>query len=431
MRRPAKSKSMMMEGRIRGLGRGGDGVMESAAGIVFVPGALANERVKVQVTGKVRGVIRGRLVEVLEPASSRVQPPCPEQGRCGGCPLMVLSLVEQRAHKRAMVESAVRKYSAAGVVVDIVAGSSVSRYRGRARLAFIAERGSRRLGYRKEASRNLADIDSCDVLHPVIMSGLSLARKRVLPGLSGVGELAIGLGSGGLPVLWWQCRDLQAPALYQELTQMVDEGLIAGATLTTDDGTATARFGDARQSTEGCDGQPLVGPAGGFSQTNLEVNRELYAFVMDAAQAKGRSVLELFCGHGNLTVGLSAVSPSLDAVESDKNAVESCRENLKARGVTGARIHVADVAEFSPKRKADVVVLDPPRTGAKEVLPVVVAMRPKAIVYVSCDPPTLARDLGTLHEAGYVVDRASAFDMFPHTAHVEAAVRLVRKPIEA
>jgi 23S rRNA (uracil1939-C5)-methyltransferase len=154
------------------------------------------------------------------------------------------------------------------------------------------------------------------------------------------------------------------------------------------------------------------------------VNAKLVEAVIELAEPEGRRVLELHAGIGNFTVGLAALAKTLVAVEQDPQAVQACQANLERRGLQ-ARVTVGD-ANRPPKGKYEVVVLDPPRQGAKalfersELLP-----GPKRIVYVSCDTATLARDLRIATAKGYRIERVIGFDMFPQTAHLESLVLLV------
>jgi 23S rRNA (uracil1939-C5)-methyltransferase len=182
-------------------------------------------------------------------------------------------------------------------------------------------------------------------------------------------------------------------------------------------------IGDPREVTEGADGEPLVGPAFGFSQANAVVNRALAERVLALAEPEGQRVLELYAGHGNLSVCLAPRARSFVAVEQSEAAASACRDNLARRELNG-RVIAADAASGARHGEADVVVLDPPRKGAREALGAIVAARPKRIVYVSCDLATLKRDLGELRSAGFAVREAFAFDMFPQTAHLETVVLL-------
>ena len=145
---------------------------------------------------------------------------------------------------------------------------------------------------------------------------------------------------------------------------------------------------------------------------------------MAAAGARGRRVLELYAGHGLLTVGLAREASALRAVERDEAAARACRTNLAARGLD-ARVHAGDAAAaLDESRRLDVLVVDPPRAGLADARAAVVAARVPRVVYLSCDPTTLAGDVRALAEAGYRLRDATAFDLFPHTPHVEALVVL-------
>ena len=422
-----QSSGSVLEGRVRGLGRQGEGAVETSEGIVFVPGALPGEVLRLKVTGRSRGVLRGRLVETIERSNDRVNVVCPHESRCGGCPLMALSADGQRTHKRAMTESALARFSVQGLQVEMTPSPTMTGYRCRARLAFLCNESGRQLGYRREREKRLADIADCAVLDAVCQRGLELTRRCLLLELRGEGELLLGHGANALPVLSLRCQSEQSAQLYRLCESLVSQGEVSGVSLSVIGGAATARFGDPRQCAIAADGKPLWSAAGGFSQSNLAVNRALCAYVLECAEPSGKRLVELFCGHGNFTVLLAKTALNLEAVEADQEAVDACRQNLLARGLEKARVHCASAASFRPKGSVDVVVLDPPRTGARNELPSLISWRPKAVVYVSCDLPTLTRDIAILHQAGYVIERAHAFDMFPHTAHLEVAVRLRRQ----
>ena len=142
------------------------------------------------------------------------------------------------------------------------------------------------------------------------------------------------------------------------------------------------------------------------------------------AEASAARVLELYAGHGNFTCGLAAQAAQLTAVEGEAAAVEACRANLRARERVNARVMVADVRTLPLREHYDVVVLDPPRGGCAELSRLVAQSRAARVVYISCHMTTLSRDLRALQQAGFVVDRAHALDMFPQTGHVEAVVRM-------
>ena len=416
------TRSEVLLGRVRDLGRGGDGVVETDRGIVFVPGVLPGERVRLTLSRKKkRGALRGQLLEVVEAAPERVESRCDLVARCGGCPLMILDDDAQRAHKAGVASWAT------GIETPFEGPGAAWGYRRRARMAFAGGR----LGYRHQGRSSLLDVEACSVLEAPLGAALRIARRDLLPYLAGAGELLIARGRSA-PVLWIRSEDMQPSAVYTALEALVAKGELAGAVLAVG-GAAAASFGEPREWSEAQNGEDgedddgLWGAPFGFSQANSAVNAALVARVVDWAAPRGARVIELYAGHGNLSVALAKSAASLVCIEQSAAAAAQCRENLSIRGLD-AKVIEADAAEGARRqRQADLVVLDPPRTGARTALPAIVDLAPDRIVYVSCDPPTLRRDLGILRESGYSPRQAAAFDMFPHTAHLEIVVHLSRQ----
>ncbi|MCC7534687.1 MAG: class I SAM-dependent RNA methyltransferase [Deltaproteobacteria bacterium] len=423
MRPSTKRAPVGIEGHVRDLAFGGEGVVVTDAGVLFVAGVLPGETVRV-VPERAGKPPRGRLLEVLSPSVDRVEPPCPIADRCGGCPLMSLAPHAQRHAKRAWIEKAVAEVGAPAV--EEVAAERALGYRRRARFRW---RGApRALGFDVARTRTLVDIERCAVLEPALSLALDAVRSRLLPHLSGQGELALALGAGGVAVARVTSDATQRPATYEAARTLVERADLAGVVLEIA-GAGPASIGDPREHTAGLDGLPLVGtPAGGFSQANREVNDMLVRKAVELASHAGRRVLELYAGHGNLTIALALEAQSVVAVETDRHACTALRANLEARAHRHVRVvealaadHVARVG----RSEHDVLVVDPPRGGLdRAVLARIPQLRIPRIVYVSCNPPVLARDLAQLASHGYRADRAVALEMFPQTSHVEALVSL-------
>lgn len=424
--RSPHQRSLLLEGRVRGLGHRGEAAVETERGVVFVAGALPRERIRLRPLSTRRGAMRGELVSVLEPAAERVSPPCAHSARCGGCPWMIWSVDAQRELKRTWVAQAVAAFAVPDVVVDIEASPAPLGYRQRARLAFEVRGRARHLGYRPPRGSDVVDVQRCPVLDQTLQKGYFFARERVLPLLSGGGEIWLAHSGASRPLLWLRCQQPQSEGLYAGLRALVKAGDLAGAALAVGDAGPAAAFGDPCQVLTAADGLPMSSPPFGFTQSNGAVNHALVRWVARAADPAGKHVLELFCGHGNFTVLLAPQAASYVAVERDPAAAQACRDNLASRGLSSPQVLTGDAALAPGLRAVDVVVLDPPRTGAKEVLGPLLQLSSSTVVYVSCDPATLRRDLSVLHRGGYWVDAARAFDMFPQTSHVEAAVRLRR-----
>jgi 23S rRNA (uracil1939-C5)-methyltransferase len=402
-------KGRVIEAVVRDLAAGGEGVVPTEDGTFLVRGAIPGERVRLAVEKK-----DARLLAVLDASPDRVEAICVDADACGGCPLMIASPAASRTYKLARIERAT------GLAPEWVEGPALG-YRRRARLAFDARRKS--LGYRASRSREIVRVRTCHVLDP----RLETARGRlaeILDRLTGAGEIALDLGPSGV-VASIVTPIAQAEPFYRAAEALVAAGAVAGIELRVE-GAAPAVFGDVRSMTLDREGQPLFGPALGFAQANDTVNRVLVERVLELAEPAGKSVLELYAGAGNLTVALARHAKDLTAVERDADLVRALRLNAAERALAVKIVHDDAEAAVARIRRPEVVVLDPPRTGAREVVRALAELRARVIVYVSCDPATLERDGKELTARGYIVDRSVALDMFPQTAHVEAVARFVR-----
>lgn len=416
-----------IEGTVRDFSRFGEGVVKTSSGVVFVPGVLPGERVELSdVRPRGKGVLFTDKVRVLDPSTQRQEPVCPIVGRCGGCPMMIASPKLELRFKRDQLEGALRGLPGeAEVRRGWIAPVKTLGYRRRARLAWSAGKGRPRIGYRRPRSTEVTDVRVCAVLDERLDAAFAKCRAALGPHLAGEGELHLAMGEGDGVVLALRSEAAQPPGLYAALEALVADGALVGAALRAGGASVDATWGMPREVREGGDGKPLVGTIAGFSQAHDEVNRALVSRVVELASPAERDVLELFSGAGNLTIALAATAKSLVAIEQDEAAAEACRENLRARGLT-ATVRSADAQSWRSPTVPDVVVLDPPRSGAQGAIQRIVKLGPKVVVYVSCDPPTLRRDLETLTAAGWVPTDAVALDMFPQTAHVECVVRLER-----
>jgi 23S rRNA (uracil1939-C5)-methyltransferase len=261
------------------------------------------------------------------------------------------------------------------------------------------------------------------VLVPGLDAALPALREAVTA-LGGRGEVALALGEGGRPV-----ASLRPERTLDERAYGIGRSLLArgfaGVALWTPGATSPAIEGDPSPVQVGGDGLPLRAGIGGFGQAHGSLNVALAAHVEAEAGAAGKAVVELYAGAGNLTVRLARGARTVTAVESDRDAVAALRHNVASRGLTNVKVHEEAVEARTRPWKADVVVLDPPRAGAKEAAAVLAASAVRRVVYVSCDPESLGRDLATLG-ARFAVTRLVAFEMFPQTALVEVVATLAR-----
>jgi 23S rRNA (uracil1939-C5)-methyltransferase len=412
---------------VTSLAPGGDGVAhvlhEDRRRTVFVARAAPGDVIEAEVDFA-RSPARASSMRLVEPSAVRVEPPCTLAELCGGCDWMHLAVAAQIDAHTELVRAALER--AAGPLPAIVThpAKETERYRTRARLALEAGRGRVAVGYRRAASHAIADVRSCLVLDErleVVLGTLSelFAAER------GRGEVALALGLGGRPVADLSWIGTLGGQVLAGIERLVAKGMWGGASIRLDGATRPARIGDPRAITGGGDGEPLLVPSGGFAQANAVMNQKLVERAVRLLEPDGADVLELFAGSGNFSVLVGRRARSLTVVESDPEAVALARVNLKERGLP-ARIVEADADGFDPAPPIRAALLDPPRRGAAGAVLRLARSRVRRVVYVSCNPATLARDVATLGEHGFSPTALETFEMFPHTSHVEVVALLER-----
>lgn len=400
---------------VEALAASGEGIARLGGALVRLEDTLPGERWRVRREGS------GWATVAREGDSdARVEAPCAVFPRCGGCTWQHASASVQREARLERVRRALPP-SMRATPLAYVASDAPYGYRTRARLHWTMSGPRVLLGFLERRSNTIVDLGACPVLVPALEGALPALREAIAA-LGGRGEAAIALGDGGRPV-----ASLRPQKPLDERGYAVGRALVArgfaGVALWTHGVSAPAVEGDPSPVQVGGDGLPLRAGIGGFGQANGSLNPALAAYVEGEAQAAGRSVVELYAGAGNLTVRLAAGASKVTAVESDRDAVEALRVNLAARGITNVGVHEEAVEARTRPWKADVVVLDPPRTGAREACAVLAASPVRRVVYVSCDPESLGRDLQALSPR-YTLLRLAAFEMFPQTALVEVVATL-------
>jgi 23S rRNA (uracil1939-C5)-methyltransferase len=424
---------------IEKLSHEGRGLSRHEGKVVFVDGALPGESVSVEFTNARGSYMEARTIEVLGAAPERVTPPCAYFQMCGGCSLQHYAAGAQLAFKDAVLHEKLEH--AAGISgytrLPVISGAELA-YRRKARLAvrFVAKKERVLVGFRERHSFFITDMDACAVLEPEAARLLPLLPQMIgrmhcreqLPQV----EVAIGDAHPGSNTCALIFRHLQALDEH-------DLQLLLGF--------GAEHVIDIYLQPKGTDSVHRVLPASGeerlfyklpdfnvelafhptdFTQVNAVINRQMVQRAVDLLELQPQDrVLDLFCGLGNFTLPMATRAAEVIGVEGAAAMVERGTENARRNGIANARFIKADLT-LPPDQHAwlkqgfDKVLLDPPRSGALEVLPAVVAARPARIVYVSCNPATLARDAAFLGAEGYALAAAGAMDMFPHTSHVEA-----------
>ena len=388
---------------------------------VMVPGAVVGDKLEVEIVSERRDYAVAKIREIVSASAERRVAPCPYLPRCGGCDWQHIDYSAQVRFKGDVVA---RELShALGVEIDPVGlvepAPAEFGYRSRIRLR-VGAKGA--LGFYEAGSNTIVEIDSCMVADAGIRMPLHLARslgKRVE-------EIEV-VRDGAREV---QVAHLKKPVSDEDLRRArnvieADAG-IAGIVLRS--GTSRATVGDTEIAIELEPGLSIDVDADLFSQVNRDQNQKLVASVMEmAAIHESSPVLDLFCGAGNFSLPASRRGARVTGVDDDAGAIAAAARNaerLKFRDAQFIAMKASATADFlhRARYRPEVIILDPPRTGALDLMEPIVKLHAPALIYVSCDVTTLARDLRVLAGAGYKINRVRGFDFFPNTHHVEIAV---------
>ncbi len=356
---------------------GGEGVGRLEEGkVVFVPWTIPGDKVRVKIVSDHGRFARAELVEILDPSSARVEPRCPVFGACGGCQWQHIQYEDQLRWKEAILKDSLERAGKISnpPVLPIIASPHPWNYRSRIQLKTGSEG---QIGFYRFHSHEVVPFEECHIADPILNQKLAQIRQNGRKDL-GAFELSIH----------------PSPSVYLGTEERV------------------------------------------FSQVNAHQNQQLVATLMDFAFGnaekvftKKKNVVELHAGSGNFTFDLALRAGQIVAIESNAAAIKEGSERAERDSVANIE-WVEGTAEWGLKKiyrrklSVDILVLDPPRRGAVEILDLIPLIKPRMILYVSCDPMTLARDLSMLLKRHYRLEKVQPIDMFPQTYHIESVVQL-------
>ena len=401
---------------------------------VFVDGALPGEEVEFVYTNIRRDYAEARIRRVITPAPNRIAPRCPHFGVCGGCSLQHLAEDQQIMIKQGLLTEQFRrigKVEPEEIWPPLTGPLWGYRHKARLGVKWVEKKGKVLVGFREKASSFLAELDICLVLHPRV--------GERLPDLAGmIAALSI---RDRVPQIEVAVDESQAALVFRVLDPPSEEdvGIFQGF---------GERFGmSIYVQPQGPDSVYALWPENptrlryalpesgvefnfqptDFTQVNMAINRSMVSRVIGALDPQPEEeILDLFCGIGNFTLPLARKAALVTGIEGGAEAVSRARQNALDNGLGNVAFHIADLTQPQDgsdwaNRRYDKVLLDPSRAGAMEILALAGTWSARRIVYVSCNPSTLARDAGILvHQHGYRLIKAGVMDMFPHTTHVES-----------
>ena len=448
-------KGREMEIEITGLGSTGEGVGRFRDIAVFVPGALPGETVRASAAFIKKNFIIGELKEILTASPDRVAPVCPVYKECGGCQLQHLSYEAELKEKREQVKAALERI---GHLHDVKIMPTIGSerplyYRNKMQFPVAGGKGGLQIGCFALNTHNVIDVTDCCIqkqnnneIAAVVRSWMKQYKippydedkrtgiVRHIMGRVGVhtGEVMVCLvtAQDNVPHLKELVKMLKAaiPGV-KSVVQNVNKrntNVILGEKTKLIDGSLSIRdkIGSLKFNIS----------AQSFFQVNSEQAEKLYNTALEFADLKGtETVVDLYCGTGTITLFMAQKAKQALGIEIVPSAIRDAQNNARANHIENADFLLGDAAVEMPKLAAaglrpDVVILDPPRAGCEErVLAAIGKVKPERVVYVSCNPATLARDLAYLRERGFVISKVQPCDMFSRTFHVETVVLLINR----
>lgn len=428
MRSRASAEKLIGPLTIDALANGGKGIARDNGRVIFVSGAFPGDIVRCRLHKEKKNYAEGEVAELLQPSPLRRIPPCPAADECGGCQWQQLPYAEQLSWKQQLfADTLVRQVGIASAqILPIQPADEEFGYRSRVQVKCFSAPSGFITGFFRPQSRFVVAVEECPLMPPEL--NLLLAKFRNFLAASSYADkvpqidLSIGSDSSTRAVVHYLGEKKEELAAL-----LVPVAKSAGCALAIQAGRK-----DSLQLVHG-DGELQISvdhreiqlnyAAGGFAQINLKQNQKLVQAVVAAADLSGQEcVLDLYCGMGNFSLPLARRAASVVGVEDFSPSIEMARRNALNNRIGNTAFHAmpAEQVFSSFKDDFDLLVLDPPRAGAFSLVKQLQQHPIKKIIYVSCDPQTLARDLKVLLHNGYRLISTQAFDMFPQTYHVES-----------
>jgi len=446
-------KNKVYRARVEGYTSEGLGVARIDGQAVFVHRALRGEDCDILLLKVLKNAAFGKAVKVYTPSPHRTEPDCPYYGRCGGCDFRHMDRAEELDAKRQRVQDALRRIGGSAVTVESIDGGEPLHYRNKSQYPVAAD-GS--VGFYRARSHQVVPVERCLIQKPqadkaaqalrdyIRTYGVSCYDEKTRRGL--VRYLYIRTNGAGQSLLCVLVNGRKLPH-EQELVELLRQAVpdAVGVVLGVNTQPTGAVLGTEYRTLWGADvltdtlcGLTFRLSVPSFYQVNREMAEVLYDKAVEfAGLTGGETVLDLYCGAGTITQVMARHAGQVIGAEIVPEAIEDAKENAKRNNIANVAFFCGDAsavaADFAAKGlRPDVICVDPPRKGlTPEVVQAAAQMAPRRIVYVSCDPATLARDVKLFAQSGYEAVRAAAVDMFPGTANIETVVLLSKGEVDS
>jgi 23S rRNA (uracil1939-C5)-methyltransferase len=412
-----KKTSKTFDITIEKLVYGGMGFARHQGKVVFVPFSAPGDKVRVQAVEEKKTFIRAEIVQILKPGKGRVTPICPHFGTCGGCHWQQVSYSQQVEAKRQILEETLyhRFPEIRGLKVAMRECAHPLGYRSRARVQMRGCGTKAAVGFYRHRSHAVENVEHCPLLRDSLNEALGSLRQFKIKVDTDAASQEMDMA----------CSEEEGTWATAHTSADTNEGITTLlGTRRSEDVILQRKVGDFRYSVT----------ASVFFQANDFMVSELVNLVQDLAKDRGcNSALDLFSGVGLFSLPLAQQFGKVVAVENSLASTRLCRSNASAAGFSNIQVVSTDAASYLAAEESteslqfDLIVLDPPRTGAgADVMDRIRKLAPETILYVSCDPQTLCRDIAGISPRDYRIDFIQGLDMFPQTFHFETVVRLVR-----
>lgn len=389
----------------------GRGISRSSGKVYFIENALKDEDVSITLLKEKKKYCEAKLKEISNISKDRTEAKCKYYNVCGGCQIMHIKEEKQEEFKKEKVEEILKKFLKYNKDVNDIVFSKNFNYRNKV----VLHVKDNKLGFYKNKTNELIEIDKCLLLNPVINDLISYLKNYIE--LKDIEKITIKVGNKTNEVMLIIDGSI---AYYKKLLEIVDVLIINEKVMTTKD-YITSYIGNKK----------YIIKKNSFFQVNYDISTRMYNKVKDViVKEKSKNVLDLYCGTGTIGIYISDVVSKITGIEVVSDAIESANTNKKINNVENIKFilgKVEDKLDFISNNNIDTVIVDPPRSGLhKKVIPILEKISPKTIIYVSCDPITMARDINLLSN-NYELVEVTPYDMFPNTYHVECVAVLKLK----